>query len=78
MDSSRLGAIVVSTVVLIGFILFSYLAMKPETAGVKYEIVLVLLGNWAGLAFAVTGYWVGSTISSKTKDDTIQDMAKKS
>jgi hypothetical protein len=77
MDSSKLGAIVVSTVVLIGFTLFSYLAMKPDSAGVKYEIVLVLLGNWAGLAFAVTGYWVGSTISSKQKDDTIASISEK-
>jgi hypothetical protein len=75
MDSSKLGAIIVSIVVLTGFILLSFLAMKPESAGVKYEIVLVLLGNWSGLAFAVTGYWVGSTISSKQKDDTIASIS---
>lgn len=75
MDTSKLGAIIVSIVVLTGFILLSFLAMKPESAGVKYEIVLVLLGNWSGLAFAVTGYWVGSTITSKQKDDTIATIS---
>lgn len=75
MDSSKLGAIIVSVVVLTGFILLSFLAMKPESAGVKYEIVLVLLGNWSGLAFAVTGYWVGSTITSRQKDDTIASIS---
>lgn len=77
MDTSKLGAIIVSIVVLTGFILLSFLAMKPESAGVKYEIVLVLLGNWSGLAFAVTGYWVGSTITSKQKDDTIASITEK-
>ena len=77
MDTSKLGAIIVSIVVLTGFILLSFLAMKPESAGVKYEIVLVLLGNWSGLAFAVTGYWVGSTITSKQKDDTIASISEK-
>lgn len=74
MDIQKIGAIVVSIVVLFGFIVLSYLAMKPESAGIKYEVVLVLLGNWSGLAFAVVGYWVGSTISSKQKDDTIANV----
>ena len=77
MDIQKLGAIVVSIVVLVGFILLSFLAMKPEAANVKYEIVLVLLGNWAAMAFAVVGYWVGCTISSKQKDDTIASISEK-
>jgi len=74
-DASKVGAIIVSVVILFGFILLSFLAMKPETSGVKQEVVLFLLGSWSGLAVTVVGYWVGSTISSKQKDDTIASIS---
>ena len=77
MDINKFGAIVVSTVVLAGFILLSFLAMKPDSANVKQEVVLFLLGAWSGLAVTIVGYWVGSTISSKQKDDTIASMNEK-
>ena len=75
--SSKIGAIIVSVVILMGFILLSFLAMKPETSGVKQEVVLFLLGSWSGLAVTVVSYWVGSTISSKQKDDTIASITEK-
>ena len=76
-DSAKLGAIIVSIIILIGFILLSFLAMKPESVAIKQEVVLFLLGSWSGLAVTVVGYWVGSTISSKQKDDTIASITEK-
>ena len=61
----------VSVIVLVGFGTFSFLAMKPELAGVKESVVLFLLGAWSTLAAGVVSYWVGSSNSSAKKDDTI-------
>ncbi len=61
----------ISTIILFGFILFSFLAMKPEYSGVKQEVVLFLLGAWSTMAAGVVNYWVGSSAGSKNKDDII-------
>lgn len=68
---------IISVIVLVGFAGFSFLAMKPELSGVKESVVLFLLGAWSTLAAGVVNYWVGSSSSSKQKDDTIKDMAAK-
>lgn len=80
--SKQTGPIIVSVIVLIGFSVFSFLALKPETAGVKESVVLFLLGSWSTLAAGVVAYWVGSSAGSarkdeslEKKDDTIQSMA---
>lgn len=70
----QIAPVVISTLVLAGFTLFSFLAMKPETVNVKESVVLFLLGSWSTLAAAVVAYWVGSSASSKQKDDTIQSI----
>jgi Kef-type K+ transport system membrane component KefB len=68
---------IISVIVLVGFAGFSFLAMKPELSGVKESVVLFLLGAWSTLAAGVVNYWVGSSSSSKQKDETIQNMAAK-
>ena len=73
----NIPAVVVSVIVLVGFAGFSFLAMKPELSGVKDSVVLFLLGAWSTLAAGVVSFWVGSSSSSKQKDDTIKDMAAK-
>lgn len=75
MQASQIPATVVSIIVLAGFSAFSFLAMKPELAGVKESVVLFLLGAWSTMAAGVVAYWVGSSASSKQKDDTIQSMS---
>ncbi len=75
MQASQIPATIVSIIVLAGFAGFSFLAMKPELAGVKESVVLFLLGAWSTLAAGVVAYWVGSSASSKQKDDTIQTMS---
>lgn len=77
-----IAPVIISGIVIGGFILFSFLAMKPEYSGVKQEVVLFLLGAWSTMSAAVVNYWVGSSAGSKNKDDaiaqkdqTIQTMA---
>ena len=77
MQKTQIAPVVISVLVLGGFTMFSFLAMKPELAGVKESVVLFLLGAWSTMAAGVVTYWVGSSSSSKQKDETIQNMANK-
>lgn len=69
------GAPVVSLVVIVGFVGLSYLAMKPESAGIRSDVALYLLGAWQSLATAVVGYWIGSSAGSATKDAALKQIA---
>lgn len=69
------GAAVVSLIVVCGFIVLSLLAMKPEAAGVRSDVVLYLLGAWQSLATSVIAYWVGSSAGSATKDAALKHIA---
>lgn len=69
------GAAVVSVIVVSGFVGLSFLAMKPEAAGVRSDVVLYLLGAWQSLATAVVGYWIGSSAGSATKDAALKHIA---
>lgn len=75
MHKNQTAPVIISVIVLGGFTMFSFLAMKPELAGVKESVVLFLLGAWSTMAAGVVSYWVGSSSSSKQKDDTIQSIA---
>lgn len=77
MQGTPIAPTIISVIVLLGFAGFSFLAMKPELSGVKESVVLFLLGAWSTLAAGVVSYWVGSSSSSKQKDETIQNMANK-
>jgi hypothetical protein len=69
------GAAVVSLIVVCGFVVLSLLAMKPEAAGVRSDVVLYLLGAWQSLATSVIAYWVGSSAGSATKDAALKQIA---
>lgn len=77
MNKGHVAPVIVSVFVLIGFSVVSFLAMKPELAGVRESVVLFLLGAWSTMAAGVVAYWVGSSASSKQKDETISNMATK-
>jgi hypothetical protein len=68
------GSVIVTVIVLTGFCVISFLAMKPEYAGVSKDVVLYLLGAWQSLATAAVGYWIGSSAGSKNKDDQIKAL----
>lgn len=74
MTKGHTAPIIVSVIVLFGFSVVSWLAMKPELAGVKESVVLYLLGAWQSMAAVAVVYWLGSSASSKQKDDTIQSI----
>ncbi len=74
---SGMAPTIVSVIVMAGFGGISFLAMKPELAGVNKDVVLFLLGSWSTLAANVVNYYVGSSSSSKQKDETIQNLATK-
>lgn len=71
------GAAIVSLIVVCGFVALSLLAMKPEAAGVRSDVVLYLLGAWQSLATSVIAYWVGSSAGSATKDAALKQIAAK-
>ncbi len=68
------GAPVVSVIILTGFIGLSFLAMKPESAGIRADVALYLLGAWQSLATAVVVYWVGSSAGSAAKDQRLAQI----
>jgi len=74
-SSLSFGAVVVSIVVLIGFCGISFLAMKPDLAGVDKSVTLFLLGAWSGFAGSVITFWIGSSAGSAVKTDQIAQMA---
>jgi len=71
-----LGAVVVSIAVLVGFIGLSFLAMKPDTAGVDKSVTLYLLGAWQSLATAAITFWIGSSSGSAAKSDQIAALTQ--
>jgi len=74
-SSLSLGAVVVSVIVMVGFVAISFMAMKPDLAGVDHSVVLYLLGAWQGLATAAVTFWIGSSAGSVDKSDQIAAMA---
>lgn len=73
-SSLSFGAVVVSVVVMAGFIGISFLAMKPDLAGVDKSVTLFLLGAWSGYAGAVISFWIGSSAGSADKSSQIANL----
>jgi hypothetical protein len=69
------GAVIVSIVVLAGFVGISFLAMKPDLTGVDKSVTLFLLGAWSGYAGGVITFWIGSSAGSADKSAQIAAMA---
>lgn len=66
---------IVSAIILIGFGVLSFIAMKPDLTGVRTDVTLFLLGAWSGYAGAVVTYWLGSSAGSTDKSAQIERMA---
>lgn len=67
--------VVVSIIIIVGFGALSFLAMKPDLAGVDKSVVLFLLGAWSGYTGAVVTYWLGSSAGSADKSAQIATLA---
>ena len=73
------GRVVVSTIVVFGFIGVTVLYMTRKLDGAAVpEILSILLGALATNFTAVVGYWIGSSSGSAQKDNAIQTLATKS
>lgn len=76
---SNWGRVIVSTIVVIGFMAVTVLYMTQKINGAAVpEILSILLGALATNFTSVVGYWIGSSASSSAKDTTISEMAAKS
>jgi Kef-type K+ transport system membrane component KefB len=77
-NKAQIAPIIVSVIILVGFGGISLLAMKPGLIGdANQNVVLMLVGQWSTLSGLAAGYWLGSSASSKAKDNTIENMAAK-
>ena len=74
MSKTVTAPVIISIIVLGGFGVVSFFAMKPELAGVKESVVLYLLGAWQSMAAAAVAYWIGA--GSKDKDNTIKSITE--
>ena len=73
--SGKMGAAIVSVMVIIGFLMLTFFSVKPEMAGINDKSVLLfLLGSWSSLATTVVSYWVGSSSSSQDKSDKLDQI----
>lgn len=78
MNVSNWGRVLISAIVVMGFIGITVLYMTKKLEGAPVpEILSILLGALATNFTAVVGYWIGSSASSSAKDTTIQNMAEK-
>lgn len=72
------GRVIVSTIVVLGFIGVTFIYMTRKLDGNTVpEILSILLGSLATNFTNVVGFWIGSSSSSTSKDATIQEMAAK-
>ena len=66
------GAVVVSTIVLLGFAVMLWLVIREEVPANQRDMVTLLLGTLAGMASSVVAYWVGSSSGSMQKNAAIE------
>lgn len=63
--------VVVTIIVLTGFALFSWVAMRAPPGTQESQVTLYLLGAWQTLAGMAVAFWLGSSSASKGKEQTI-------
>ena len=66
------GAVVVSTIVLVGFAVMLWLVIREEVPANQRDMVTLLLGTLAGMASSVVAYWVGSSNGSMQKNAALE------
>lgn len=71
------GRVIISVIVVIGFIAITVLYMTRKLDGNPVpEILSILLGALATNFTAVVGYWIGSSASSAAKDDALKNAVE--
>lgn len=67
---------VISSIVILGFAGFPYLAISAAPGSAEREVILYLLGAWQSLATAAVTYWLGSSVGSKDKDAALVSLLR--
>ncbi len=72
------GRVLVSVIVVVGFLAVLILVLTTKMQGnAPSEVLLVMLGALGAGFQQVVSYWVGSSAGSTAKDQAIQNMASK-
>lgn len=75
-DLNNWGRVLISTIVVFGFVGITYLYMTKKLEGAPVpEVLSILLGALATNFSNVVGYWIGSSSSSTKKDDALANQA---
>jgi len=78
MSMNDWGRVLVSVIVVAGFIGILVLVLTTKLQGTATsEVLLVMLGALAAAFGQVVSFWVGSSAGSAAKDQTLQNMAAK-
>lgn len=68
----------ITTIVLVGFVVLSFVAMKPDTVGARSDVAMYLLGAWQTLVGQCIAYFMGSSSGSAQKNDQLAALAASS
>ena len=70
------GAIIVSIVVLGGFVAVSVMLFSRSIAPESKDIAMIMFGGLNSMAAGIVGFWVGSSIGSSQKNTTISQLSR--
>lgn len=77
-DLNNWGRVLISVIVVFGFIAITVLYMTKKLEGAPVpEILSILLGALATNFTSVVGFWIGSSSSSAKKDEALANAAAK-
>jgi hypothetical protein len=78
LELNNWGRVLVSVIVVAGFLAVTLLYMTQKLNGAAVpEILSILLGALATNFTAVVSFWIGSSSSSSAKDSTIKNLSEK-
>lgn len=78
MNVNNVGRVLVSVIVVVGFMVTVYMFLTTKLAGgAPGETLTLLVGALASNFTSVVGYWIGSSSGSTAKDEQISKTAEK-
>jgi 3-phosphoglycerate kinase len=78
MNVNNIGRVLVSLVVVVGFMVATYMFLTEKAAGgTPSETLTLLVGALASNFTSVVSYWIGSSSGSTAKDEQISKTAEK-
>jgi hypothetical protein len=76
MSMTKMGAIIVSVIVLITFGIVLMMVLTKTIPEGSEKFLLIMLGALATMSSNIVQFWVGSSSGSKQKDEVIAAQAK--